>query len=300
MTEQENLKAFQEKIGYFFKDEKLLFEALSHSSFANEKKGRRSNERLEFLGDSVLSIVVSNYIFHHQQQMPEGQLSKLRASLVCEKALFEFSKEIDLGEHILLGKGEERTGGRQRPSIVSDAFEAVIAAIYLDGGIEPATKHIMRFLPKDFKTTRPASFVDYKTILQEVVQKNPEERVDVPWVTIGQQADSSQAFGSGLTYSMRYFLLKYFNIVTPDDDVDNWRSKQRAAEAAEDLAIAKQIIEELDKDVKAFLTKNPDKSDAVKELMSKYVKNSNYFAITESALATKLLTEFRETFVKEG
>lgn len=177
MTEQENLKAFQEKIGYFFKDEKLLFEALSHSSFANEKKGRRSNERLEFLGDSVLSIVVSNYIFHHQQQMPEGQLSKLRASLVCEKALFEFSKEIDLGEHILLGKGEERTGGRQRPSIVSDAFEAVIAAIYLDGGIEPATKHIMRFLPKDFKTTRPASFVDYKTILQEVVQKNPEERV---------------------------------------------------------------------------------------------------------------------------
>lgn len=130
--------------------------------------------------------------------------------------------------------------------------------------------------------------------------ENPEERVDVPWITIGQQADSSQAFGSGLTYSMRYFLLKYFNIATPDDDVDNWRSKQRAAEAAEDLAIAKQIIEELDKDVKAFLTKNPDKSDAVKELMSKYVKNSNYFAITESALATKLLTEFREIFVKEG
>ena len=130
--------------------------------------------------------------------------------------------------------------------------------------------------------------------------ENPEERIDVPWITIGQQADCSQAFGSGLTYSMRYFLLKYFNIATPDDDVDNWRSKQKAAEAAEDLAIAKQIIEELDKDVKAFLTMNPGKSDAVKEIMSKYVKNSNYFAITESALATKLLTEFRETFVKEG
>lgn len=130
--------------------------------------------------------------------------------------------------------------------------------------------------------------------------ENPEERIDVSWVTIGQQADSSQAFGSGLTYSMRYFLLKYFNIATPDDDVDNWRSKQRAAEVAEDLAIAKQIIEELDKDIKDFLGKNPDKSNAVKELISKYVKNSNYFAITESVLATKMLADFRETFLKEG
>lgn len=133
-----------------------------------------------------------------------------------------------------------------------------------------------------------------------VNNENPEERIDVPWITIGQQADCSQAFGSGLTYSMRYFLLKYFNIATPDDDVDNWRSKQKAAEAAEDLAIAKQIVEELDKDVKAFLAMNPGKSDAVKELMSKYVKNGNYFAVTESALATKLLSDFKETFIKEG
>ena len=130
--------------------------------------------------------------------------------------------------------------------------------------------------------------------------ENPAERVEVPWVTIGQQADSSQAFGSGLTYSMRYFLLKFFNIATPDDDVDNWRSKQKAAEVAEDLAIAKQIIEELDKDVKEFLAKNPDKSDAVKGLIGKYVKNSNYFAITESILATKLLNEFRKIFNEEG
>ena len=129
--------------------------------------------------------------------------------------------------------------------------------------------------------------------------ENPEEKVEVNWITIGQQADSSQAFGSGLTYSMRYFLLKFFNIATPDDDVDNWRSKQRAAEAAEDLAIAQQVIEELDKDVKAFLDKNSDKVESVKGLMSKYVKNGNYFAITESVLATKLLSEFRETFIKE-
>lgn len=177
MTEKENLSEFQRKIGYTFKNDRLLYEALSHSSFANEKKGRKSNERLEFLGDSVLSIVVSSYIFHHQQQMPEGQLSKLRASLVCEKALFEFSKQIDLGEHIMLGKGEENTGGRQRPSIISDAFEAVIAAIYLDGGMEPASKHILRFMPKQFDKPVASGFTDYKTILQEIVQKNPEERV---------------------------------------------------------------------------------------------------------------------------
>lgn len=176
--ERNNLKAFQKKLRYSFKNESLLYEALSHSSYANERKGRRSNERLEFLGDSVLSIVVSNYIFHHEQKMPEGQLSKLRASLVCEKALFEFSKEIDLGKHIMLGKGEENSGGRMRPSIVSDAFEAVIAAIYLDGGIESAQKHILRFMPEDLEHRENVSFRDYKTILQEIIQKNPEERVE--------------------------------------------------------------------------------------------------------------------------
>lgn len=133
-------------------------------------------------------------------------------------------------------------------------------------------------------------------IFSWVNNESPEERVDVPWIIIGQQADGSQAFGSGLTYSMRYFLLKYFNIATPDDDVDNWRSKQKAAEAAEDLAIAKQIIEEVDKTIKNFLAQNPKESDKVKELVSKYVKNGNYFAITESALATKLLTELQEKF----
>ena len=137
MNEQTAVKQFQEKIGYRFKDESLLFEALSHSSYANEnKKTRNSNERLEFLGDSVLSIVVSDHIFEHYKHLPEGELTKMRASLVCEKALFEFSKKIDLGSYIFLGKGEELTGGRTRPSIVSDAFEAVIAAIYLDGGME--------------------------------------------------------------------------------------------------------------------------------------------------------------------
>ncbi len=179
MDEQRNLSEFQKRIGYKFKNEKLLYEALSHSSYANEnKKLRNSNERLEFLGDSVLSIVVSDYIFEHFKHLPEGELTKLRASLVCEKALFEFSKKIDLGRYIFLGKGEELTGGRERASIVSDAMEAVIAAIYLDGGIEPARKHIMGFLPKDIDPSHSNTFHDYKTALQEVIQKNPEEKIE--------------------------------------------------------------------------------------------------------------------------
>lgn len=179
MNEQAKMKEFQKKINYQFKNEKLLYEALSHSSFANEnKKQRNSNERLEFLGDSVLSIVVSDYIFEHFKHLPEGELTKLRASLVCEKSLFEFSKKISLGYYIFLGKGEENTGGRERPSIVSDAFEAVIAAIYLDGGIEPVSKYILSFIPKDISPKGSGSFHDYKTMLQEVIQKNPEEKIE--------------------------------------------------------------------------------------------------------------------------
>ncbi len=179
MNENETIKEFQEKIGYKFKNEKLIIEALSHSSYANEcKKQRKNNERLEFLGDSVLSVIVSDYIFEHFKHLPEGELTKLRASLVCEQALFDFSKKIDLGKYIFLGKGEEITGGRERPSIVSDAFEAVIAAIYLDGGLKVASKYVLSFIPEDVKPHSVVSFVDYKTALQEIIQKNPEEKVE--------------------------------------------------------------------------------------------------------------------------
>lgn len=177
MEPKESLALLQKKINYSFKNEKLLFEALSHSSFANENKNYKSNERLEFLGDSVLSIVVSDYIFKHFTHIPEGDLSKLRASLVCESSLFEFAKTIDLGSHIFLGKGEDMNGGRERPSIVSDAFEAVIAAIYLDGGIEAARPYILSFIPKDITPKGSDAFHDYKTILQEVIQRNPEEKI---------------------------------------------------------------------------------------------------------------------------
>lgn len=174
MTELES------KIGYKFKNADLLKEAITHSSYANEHKSGhiKYNERLEFLGDAVLSIVVSDYIFKHCPELPEGELTKLRASLVCEKTLFEFAKQINLGENLILSKGERHNGGAERPSILSDAFEALIAAIYIDGGIEPASKHILRFVIPAIKNTKKKRVKDYKTTLQEIVQKNPGERLE--------------------------------------------------------------------------------------------------------------------------
>lgn len=169
----------EQLLDYTFGNKDYLYEALSHSSFANEKKKtRHSNERLEFLGDSVLSVVVSQYLFEHYPDLPEGELTKIRAALVCEKSLHKFALRIRLGDFLLLGKGEEHTGGRERPSILADAFEAVIAAIYLDGGLEAARRHILRFIPATLPNNRAVLFGDYKTALQEVIQKNPEEKVE--------------------------------------------------------------------------------------------------------------------------
>ena len=169
----------QSAIGYTFRDPALLTEALTHSSYAHEQHNRmKYNERLEFLGDAVLSIVVSDYIYKHCPDLPEGELTKLRASLVCEKSLFDFAKQIDLGSYLRLSNGERRNGGAKRPSIVSDAFEALIAAIYLDGGMEPARKHILRFIVPEIENHKNNSFKDYKTALQEIIQKNPGERLE--------------------------------------------------------------------------------------------------------------------------
>ena len=129
---------------------------------------------------------------------------------------------------------------------------------------------------------------------------DPDERVMVPWILVGHQSDGSQSFGSGLSYSVRYFLLKFFNVATPDDDPDKWRSKQKAAGAAEDKMIAEQIIQRVDEAVKKYLADNPKMAEKVKEFAAKYVKGGNYFAITESVLASKLLSDFKETFqIKE-
>lgn len=179
------MKEFEKVIGYQFKNKTLLKEALTHSSYANEHrdKGIRCNERLEFLGDAVLSIVVTEYIFANCPDLPEGELTKLRSALVCEKALFKFGKQINLGEYLLLSRGEKNGGGYNRPSIVSDAFEAVIAAIYLDGGIEPAKKHILSFVIPEIKSQSKKPVKDYKTTLQEIVQQNPGEVLEYHMVS---------------------------------------------------------------------------------------------------------------------
>ena len=172
------MDGLEQKLGYKFNNINLLKNALTHSSYANEvRNGFSSNERLEFLGDSVLSIVVSDYIYKHYPNMPEGELTKLRASLVCEKSLCAFSRELELGSYLMLGKGEDKGGGRERDSILADAFEAVLAAISLDGGMEPARRHVMNFVLRELKHTDDEVFKDYKTALQEIIQRNPEESV---------------------------------------------------------------------------------------------------------------------------
>ena len=172
------MDGLEERLGYKFNNINLLKNALTHSSYANEvRDGFSSNERLEFMGDSVLSIVVSDYIYKHYPNMPEGELTKLRASLVCEKSLCAFSRELELGNYLMLGKGEEKGGGRERDSILADAFEAVLAAIYLDGGMEPARRHVMNFVLRELQHTDDEVFKDYKTALQEIIQRNPEEAV---------------------------------------------------------------------------------------------------------------------------
>lgn len=172
------MQRLESNLNYTFKNKELLKNALCHSSYANEKHlSFGSNERLEFLGDAVLSIIVADYLYENFSSMPEGELTKLRASLVCEKSLCGFSKELGLGDFLLFGKGEEANGGRERPSILADAFEAVLAAMYLDGGMEIAREHVLKFILKELKNKEDDSFKDFKTTLQEVVQKNPEERL---------------------------------------------------------------------------------------------------------------------------
>lgn len=172
----DDIKPLEKNIGYQFNNHGLLKKALTHSSYANEKgDSLASNERLEFLGDSVLGFVSAEYYFGLFAQRAEGDLTKMRAAAVCEQSLFGFASEIDLGKYLYLGKGEERTGGRTRPSILADAFEALIAAIYLDGGITYAKTFVLRFLE-----TVPyveTTCHDYKTMLQEVIQQNPGEEL---------------------------------------------------------------------------------------------------------------------------
>lgn len=173
-----NIELFEQKINYEFKNKEYILEALTHSSYSNENKNYPFNERLEFLGDSVLSIVISDYLFKKETKLPEGELTKIRANIVCEESLSEVSKNIHLGKYMLLGKGEEATGGRERISILADALEAVIAAIYLDGGIKCARGFILTNMEKIINDSiKGKIFRDYKTCLQEVLQSNGENNI---------------------------------------------------------------------------------------------------------------------------
>lgn len=174
---------FENVIGYSFHNPALLETAFTHSSFRNEKKMTGDcNERLEFLGDSVLGVISAEYFYRNLNHLPEGEMTKRRAACVCEKSLCGFAKEIDLGKYILLGKGEEHSGGRNRPSILADCFEAVIAAIYLDGGLQAAENFVLPFLKRAAMVVPKLN--DYKTTLQEIIQKNPDEHLT--YILVGE------------------------------------------------------------------------------------------------------------------
>lgn len=200
-----NLEEFERKISYTFSDKHLLILALTHSSYANEiKKGsHENNERLEFLGDAVLDMAVSEYMYRHFPKMPEGELTKLRAAVVCEGSLAELSRKLGVGRVLLLGKGEESTGGRNRDSILADAFESIIGAICIDGGVDAAVTYVMRFMVDCIEHTK-STFrnLDCKTHLQEVIQK--VSKIPLQYAIIDEQGpDHNKVFVAEVTHEGR-------------------------------------------------------------------------------------------------
>ncbi len=174
------LCGLEEKIGYTFRDQSYLTTALTHSSYSNEMRTKsfsvECNERMEFLGDSVLSIITSGYIFEKFKDLPEGELTKIRSNTVCENALYEYSKELGLGDYMFLGHGEERNGGRNHKAILADAFEALLAAIYLDGGMEKARKFLKPYITvKIDRLLKAGRREDYKSLLQQFIQRSKGE-----------------------------------------------------------------------------------------------------------------------------
>lgn len=179
-TRLERLIEFQEKIGFKIDSIELLEMALTHSSYANESKGKfQHNERMEFLGDSILSLIVSDYLFTTYPDVSEGNLTKKRAVVVSERSLVSMAEEISLGSYILLGRGEESTGGRQRASILADAFESLIAAVYLNGGLDVARSFVLKYITKAIEMSfNGQGFRDYKTELQEKLQRRSDSEIE--------------------------------------------------------------------------------------------------------------------------
>lgn len=183
----------EEKIGHEFSRKDRILTALTHSSYANEQRSKGldtlDNERLEYLGDSVLQVVTSEYLYFNYTDLPEGEMSKVRAAAVCEKALNEFATKISLGSYLLLGHGEELNGGRNRPSILADAFEALLAAIFIDVGIDKVKEFLLPFISaKITEIIEEGSSKDYKTLLQQIVQQEHGEILQ--YVTVGESGPS--------------------------------------------------------------------------------------------------------------
>lgn len=221
-----NLRDFQEIIGYKFTNEEYLKTALTHSSYAHENKDKKIvfNERLEFLGDSVLGLLVSRYIFENYPHLPEGNLTKMRAAVVCEKSLYECAVNIDLGKYLILGKGEERTGGRTRMSILSDAYEAVIAAIYLDSNLEVTREWVIGQLYEAIENAAKGKLSkDYKTEFQEEAQKDGD--VDIQYKVIAQ---------SGPDHNKSFTVAVYLNgkLMGEGEGTSKKRAEQKAAQNA--------------------------------------------------------------------
>ena len=218
-------KEFQQKIGYQFNDEKLLTQALTHSSYANEKHMKKlsDNERLEFLGDAVLEIISSDFLYKNYTDQPEGELTKLRASLVCEPTLAICAKEIGLGDYLRLGRGEDLTGGRGRKSILSDALEAVIGAIYLDGGFANAKEFVLKYILTDIEHKQ--LFYDSKTILQEIIQSRQDG--ELSYEILKEEGPDHN---------------KSFEVRALVGDQEIGRGKSRTKKAAEQLAAYNGIL----------------------------------------------------------
>lgn len=225
------IKDLENAVGYRFRDITLLQNALAHSSYANERwhNSLMSNERLEFLGDSVLGMVVAEYLYRTFPDRLEGELTRMRADMVCEQALCVVANRLGLGEHLLLGHGEEQTGGRERASILADAVESVIAACFLDGGMDAAKGFIQKFILCDVPVTRLHN-IDYKTVLQELVQQKKDQVLS--YALVGQ---------SGPDHDKRFTVAVSLN----GDEVGQGigSSKKRAEQEAARVAIEKLFPE---------------------------------------------------------
>ncbi len=227
------LSRLEEALGYTFEDKSLLENALTHSSYANENRqeGQTSNERLEFLGDSILGFVVAEFLYRNFPERPEGELTRFRAELVCEKSLAQIAERIDLGGYLRMGNGEEHAGGRNRPSIIADAVESVLAAAYLDGGFAAAKGIVDRLLLQDVHSFKPRN-QDFKTQLQELVQREKDQHLSYKLLS-----------QSGPDHDKTFSVAVRLN--GQEVGRGTGRSKKRAEQAAAEAAIAALFPEEL-------------------------------------------------------